>query len=393
MQKPTGNSNKEVSENKEITLFLAGDLMTGRGIDQVLPHSVDPVLYEPYVKNARQYVQYAEQHSGHLPPKISHRYIWGESLSILKKINPDLRVINLETAITTNDDPWPGKEIHYRMHPANVDLLKEADIDLATLGNNHTMDWGIDGLKETLTVLESRNIHYCGAGFNEAAAGKPAIFTTENGRLLIFSYTTASAGTPPMWRARSETPGVNFLDELGKTGAKKVLNDVKKYRLETDRIVISVHWGRNWGYVVPKEQRNFARFLIDNGAADLIFGHSSHHPKQVEVYKSRLIIYGCGDLINDYEGISGQEEYRSDLSLMYFPTLKPSGELKALKMSPMNIHRFQLKKAEEADKNWLMEQLNEACKKFGTHLETSGDGFLELHWNHINLLRRLKDLI
>lgn len=366
------------SENGNLTLFLAGDVMTGRGIDQIHPHSVDPVLYEPYVKNARQYIQFAEDKSGPIPSNISHQYIWGDGLAILDKIKPAYRIVNLETSITTNNDPWPGKAIHYRMHPENADILNIAGIDVCTLGNNHVLDWNRTGLKETLQVLESNNICYCGAGMDAESAASPVIFDTYDGRLLIFSYATPSAGTPQTWKAETNQAGVNHLNDIGKNGIEKVIQDVRSHKKKNDRVIISIHWGRNWGYVVPKLQRKFAHTLIDNGSADLIFGHSSHHPKQMEVYRNRLILYGCGDLINDYEGISGKDEYRGELTLMFFPTLKPSGALKSLIMAPMKLYRFQLTRACDEAVDWLNEKLNDVCKKFGSKLQKTDEGMLKL---------------
>ncbi len=133
-----------------ITLFLCGDVMTGRGIDQIMPHSSDPVLHEPYVKDARRYVELTERISGPIPRAVDPSYIWGDALDELKRAEPDLRIINLETSITGSDDYWKGKEVLYRMHPENIDCLTRAGIDACSLANNHVLDWGYAGLQETL---------------------------------------------------------------------------------------------------------------------------------------------------------------------------------------------------------------------------------------------------
>jgi len=92
---------------------------------------------------------------------------------------------------------------------------------------------------------------------------------------------------------------------------------------------------------------------------DLIHGHSSHHIKGIEVHRGRLILYGCGDFINDYEGIQGREHFRGELTLMYFPELDPGdGRLVNLKMVPLRRRNLQLMKTEEADTRWLLETLN-----------------------------------
>ena len=123
-----------------ITLFLCGDLMTGRGVDQILPFSNAPLLFESYVRDARTYVSLAEKRNGPIPDPADYRYPWGDALKILDEIRPNAKIVNLETSITTSDDFWPKKGIHYRMHPANVELLKVAAIDVCVLANNHVLD-------------------------------------------------------------------------------------------------------------------------------------------------------------------------------------------------------------------------------------------------------------
>ncbi len=370
------------ADTQKITLFLAGDVMTGRGIDQVLPHSVNPVLYEPYVKNAKHYVRFAERHSGPIPNEISYEYMWGEALVNLQQVQPDARIINLETAVTTYNEPWPNKQIHYRMHPGNAPLFTKTRIDACVLGNNHVMDWNEEGLIETVKTLERQGLQIAGAGLNAKSASEPAILETERGRILLFSYTTHGAGTPKRWQAGQKKPGVNFLEGFGSRDAKRVETEVDDFRQENDRVLVSLHWGSNWGYEIPNSQQTFAHRLIDRGVADLIYGHSSHHPRGIEVYKNRLILYGCGDLINDYEGISGHEEYRRDLSLMYFPTLDSKGRLKSLRMIPMKIQRFSLTNPSKSEVKWMSYQLTKASEEFGTTVERTNEGDLKLQWEN-----------
>ena len=143
-----------------VTLFFCGDLMTGRGIDQILPAHSSPELFEPYVKDARVYVALAEKRNGSISNNVDSRYIWGEALEILDEIRPAARIVNLETSITRSDDFWPAKGIHYRTHPENVDVLKAAAIDCCVLANNHTADFGFRGLVETLKALRRAGIKF-----------------------------------------------------------------------------------------------------------------------------------------------------------------------------------------------------------------------------------------
>ena len=148
---------------RSVWLFLCGDVMTGRGIDQVLPHPSDPVLHESYVTSAMDYVQLAEAANGPIPRRVSPAYIWGAALDEFNRLRPVVRIINLETSITRSDDYAP-KGINYRMSPENVDCLKAAAIDCCVLGNNHVLDYGRRGLLDTLETLVASPDQDCGRG-------------------------------------------------------------------------------------------------------------------------------------------------------------------------------------------------------------------------------------
>jgi len=146
-------------------------------------------------------------------------------------------------------------------------------------------------------------------------------------------------------------------------------------------VVASIHWGGNWGYEIPDEQRTFAHVLIDDAMVDVVHGHSSHHSKAIEIYRGKLILYGCGELINDYEGIAGYEQFRDDLMLMYFATLSGrDGALCSLDLVAFRIHKFRLQKAEPQDVERLAATLSRECRPFGTRLIISTDNMLRLDW-------------
>jgi poly-gamma-glutamate capsule biosynthesis protein CapA/YwtB (metallophosphatase superfamily) len=375
------SSNNDSLSSSYITLFLCGDVMIGRGVDQILANSVDPVLYESYVKDARDYVRLAERENGSIKQPVSPDYIWGDALKVWQQVAPDLKIINLETSITDNGTPWLGKGINYRMHPENVNILTSAGIDFSSLANNHVLDWGYQGLLETLSVLKKAGIAYAGAGKDLQEAQEPAILNSGKGRVIIFSYGSETSGIPDSWAAKDSRSGVNKLPDLQKETVDMIASQIEAVKGSGDIVVFSVHWGSNWGYGVPSNQQEFAHRLIDNAGVDIIHGHSSHHPRGVEVYKNKLIIYGAGDFINDYEGIGGHELYRDDLTLMYFPRIDPSsGNLISMKMVPMQIKKIRLRHATKADTKWLKKVLDEQGQNFGTSIEQNEDGSYSLHW-------------
>jgi poly-gamma-glutamate capsule biosynthesis protein CapA/YwtB (metallophosphatase superfamily) len=374
-----------MSMPKPVRLFLCGDVMTGRGIDQVLPHPGKPDLFETYMRSAVGYVQLAERAAGFIGRGLSFTYPWGEGLAVLRERRPDVRIVNLETAVTTSDDAQPGKGIHYRMHPDNLPCITSAGIDCCVLANNHVLDWGRAGLAQTLMLLHAAGLRAAGAGRDAQEAAAPAVMElpAAGGRVLVFAYATPTSGTPAEWAATRQRGGVNFLGELSGRTAELVAEVMLQHRRAGDVVVASVHWGENWGFDIPRGQRTFAHGLIDAGAADIVYGHSSHHVKGIEVHGGKLILYGCGDLLNDYEGISGHDhdQYRAELSLMYFPVLdSATGELLSLDGVPMRTRRFRLERTAADDVSWLRGTLEREGRALGTHATADAQGTLSLGW-------------
>ena len=364
-----------------IKLFLCGDVMTGRGIDQVLPHPGNPILFEGYMKSATGYVELAEEANGPIPQPVLFSYIWGDALAELAHRKPDVRIINLETAVTRSGDVQ-DKAVNYRMNPDNIPCITAAQIDCCVLANNHIMDWGYAGLAETLKTLKQADIKIAGAGLNVQGAQKPAeLPVSGKGRVLVFSFGSETSGIPWNWAARADRPGVNLFPDFSTKTVQEIRDRIKQVCLPDDIVVASIHWGNNWGYAIPAEQRDFAHGLINEAGVDVIHGHSSHHVKGIEVYKGKLILYGCGDFLNDYEGISGHEAYRGDLTLMYFVSAEShTGKLVSLSMVPMQVKHFRLNRTSDDDASWLKNILNREGKKLGTSVELAADNTLMLRW-------------
>ena len=144
-------------------MFLCGDVMTGRGVDQILPHPGDPRLREDSIGGALGYVALAEAANGPIPRPADPAWPWGDALAVLADVAPDVRLINLETSITRSGDFAPGKLVHYRMNPANVACLTVARPDVCALANNHVLDLGRSGLAETLETLAWAGLRAAGA--------------------------------------------------------------------------------------------------------------------------------------------------------------------------------------------------------------------------------------
>nr|UMO78322.1 Poly-gamma-glutamate synthesis protein [Pandoravirus belohorizontensis] len=366
---------------RAITLFLCGDVMIGRGIDQILPWPSDPTLYEPGADSADDYVRLAEAATGPIARPVSPGYVWGDALVELHSRAPDVRIVNLETALTWRGAPWPDKAIHYRATPANAMALAVAGVDCCAVANNHVLDWGYAGLADTLGALASLGIAAAGAGTDILQTQAPATIPTPAGNVHVFAYATESAGVPTSWAATPTRPGVNLLRDLSPATVDEIAAAVRRVKRPGDLVAVSVHWGGNWGYDVPDAHVTFAHALVDRAGVDVVHGHSSHHAKAVEVYRGRLVLYGAGDFINDYEGIRGHQEFRPDLALMYFCAVDPGdGRLIGLRMVPMQRERFRLRRATYADALWLRAMLAREGARFGSTAHLDADGDLVLSW-------------
>jgi poly-gamma-glutamate capsule biosynthesis protein CapA/YwtB (metallophosphatase superfamily) len=344
------------------TILLTGDVMIGRGIDQILRHPSSPELYEPVVGSANIYVDLAEAMNGPIPRYVTDDYVWGDALPLMR--GADVTIVNLETAVTRSDRPAP-KGINYRCNPANVGCLTAAGIGCCVLANNHVLDWGDAGLTETLGTLEAAHLRFAGAGRNLAQAAAPAAVPLADGRrVLVYAFGSPTSGIPHSWAASPGRAGVNFLGHFNRAfeGLRARIAADKR---PGDITIMSVHWGPNWGYEIPGKVRDFAHRLVGDAQVDIVHGHSSHHAKAIEIHDGKPILYGCGDFLNDYEGIKGEERFHPDLVLAYHIEFDTAGHAPAIELLPFRIARFRLQHATDEEAAWLAATLDRECRRFG----------------------------
>jgi len=364
---------------RDLRLFLCGDVMIGRGVDEILPHPCSPELFESYLRDARDYVGLAEEVSGPIRRPVDFEYVWGDALPALADEGCAARIANVETSITSDGEPWPGKGIHYRMHPDNVPCLTAARIDVAVLGNNHALDWGRAGLVETLEALHRAGMTTAGVGMTAAQAAAPAcVEVAGGGRVVVFALGATCSGVPESWAATADGPGLAVLERCSLEEAGRLAERAARARRPGDAVVVSLHWGSNWGDEVEPEHVRFAHALVEGGV-DVVYAHSSHHPRAIEVHAGKLVLYGCGDFVNDYEGIGGHEDVRPELVLAYLPRFDAStGRLLDLRMLPFRTHRMRLERASRDDAAWLAARLTRVSRRFGTCVTVAEDGALML---------------
>ncbi len=363
-----------------VTVLLGGDVMLGRGVDQILPHPGESELREPHLRDARGYVRLAEHTNGPIPRPVDWQWPWGEVLALLDDAAPDVRLINLETTITAGGEFAEGKTVCYRMHPDNTPALTALRPDVCALANNHILDFGYQGLTDTVAALTAAGIQGVGAGVDLPTARRHAVVSAHGEhRVLVGSVAMKSAGVPESWAARYDRPGVWLVrDPSLRDVADEVAAEVLAHKCDGDVAIVSVHWGSNWGYAIAQSEIAFAHRLIDAGI-DVVHGHSSHHPRPIEIYRGRPILYGCGDVIDDYEGIGGHDPFCGDLRLLYLTDSDPvGGEVISLRMVPLRVRQMRLERASQTDAEWLRKTVEHTSRRFGIRVAARSDDLLEV---------------
>lgn len=308
-------------------LVFVGDVMLGRLVNRALKH-------------------------------LEPNYSWGDTLPLFE--NADWRACNLECVISDRGVPWSvtPKAFHFRSDAKNVAVLRSARIDAVSLANNHVLDFEYEGMLEMLRVLNVAQIRHAGAGADLAAAATPAISTVAGLGMAFVAFTDNEPG----WQATSRRPGTFYLPVDPEDERARMLFDVvSRARSQADIVVVSAHWGPNWGYEPLAEHVRFAHRLIDAGA-DIIFGHSGHVFRGIELYKRRTIIYCAGDFVDDY---AVDEVERNDESFVFI--LETSkGRVSRILLHPTLIAGYQARLAQGEDAVRIGEKMMQLCLGLGT---------------------------
>lgn len=284
-------------------------------------------------------------------------YPWGDTLPIFR--SADLRIGNLECVLTDHTRPWlkTPKVFHFRSDSKNVSSLLSANIDIVSLANNHTLDFNVRGLEDTLITLRQAGIKSAGAGLNMAEAKIPAVLKKSGLTVSLIAF----SDNEPAWEASKDKPGIFYVPvDLGDKRAKELLGLIKTTRRHVDLLIVSAHWGGNWGYEPPSKHTAFARAMIDAGA-DVIYGHSAHVIRGVEIYKKSPILYGTGDFVDDY---AVDDVERNDESLIFLLETD-NGRLKKLTLHPVVIENFQVRLAGSRSKT-IAAKMSYLCDKLNT---------------------------
>ncbi len=334
-------------------LIFVGDVMLGRGVNAVLKHN---------------------------PPS----YPWGNTLPIIrpkKELQPasifqsaDLRICNLECVIADTGAPRPNKTFHFRTDPKNVESLKVAGFSPISIANNHTLDFGPQALEQMINILKANSINFAGAGPDITEASMPALEDGGGKYVGMVAFTDNEPG----WEAGSKTAGIFYVPIALEDSRAKILFDlIKKTRDDVKVLIVSAHWGPNLGYEPPKEHVSFAHALVDAGA-DIIYGHSAHVIRGIEIYKGKPIFYSTGNFIDDY---AVDELERNDQSFIFVVEVDPPN-FKKITLYPTIIKNYRavLADDENLEAQAVASKMTDLCKNLNTStVWNSEDKFLEVH--------------
>lgn len=299
--------------------------------------------------------------------RVGADYPWGDTDSVLRRA--DLTVANLECVLAAGGEPEPGKVFHFRSDPKNVASLRSAGIGMVSLANNHVLDYGAGAFREMLPALDSAGILHAGAGLDRDAARRPAVRHAAGADVGLIAFTDNQPG----WEADGG-PGVFYVPVVDSDPrVADVLALVRRTKASVGLLIVSAHWGPNWGSGAPAEHRGLARALIAAGA-DVVYGHSPHIFRGVEVFRNRPIIYSAGDFVDDY-AVDPQE--RNDQSFI-FVLETDAGTPLTLRLYPTLITDFQARLAGRQGR-----QIAERMQRLSRHLGTASSwdaagGFLEI---------------
>ena len=333
----------------QMTLLFVGDVMLGRLVNAALQEQ-------------------------------SPAYPWGDTLALFQQA--DVRFCNLEYVISDWGTPLSAtpKAFHFRSDAKNIEVLTAARIDAVSLANNHVLDFDYEGLFHTMGNLEAAGIQYAGAGTTITEASDPAIWEVKRKQLGLIAFTDNEPG----WEATEEQPGVLYVPiTLKDQRAVKLLELVRKTKALVDVLIVSAHWGPNWGDDPPAEHIPFAHALIDAGA-DVIFGHSGHVVRGIELYREKPILYCTGDFVDDY---AVDEIERNDQSCMFVVEIDGQ-RISRLLLYPTVIEAFQARRAKQNERKVIVARMQRLCRKLNT--TTTWDEQAERLEIRVNQLHRYR---
>ncbi|MGF7534441.1 capsular polyglutamate synthetase PgsA [Bacillus mexicanus] len=273
-----------------LSASFVGDIMMGRYVEKVTKQ-----------KGADSVFQYVE------PIFKSSDYVAG----------------NFENTVTYQKDyKQAKKKIHLQTNKESVKVLKDMNFTVLNSANNHSMDYGVEGMKDTLGEFSKQNLDIVGAGYNLDDAKKKISYQKVNGvTIATLGFTDVSGKS---FGAKRKTPGVLPADP------EVFIPMISEAKQRADIVVVQSHWGQEYDNDPNDRQRQLARAMSDAGA-DIIVGHHPHVLEPIEVYNGTVIFYSLGNFVFD----QGWTRTRDSALVQYH--LKKNGTGR-FEVTPIDIH-------------------------------------------------------
>ncbi len=298
--------------SEEVSLVAVGDISYSRGVERIVEKQKD--INYPFLK-IRDFLQSA-----------------------------DLVFANLETPITPGQE-IPDFEMIFRSNPGTEQALKQAGLSVLSLANNHTPNFGDEGLKDTFDYLTRAGIKYVGAGNNEQEAYEP-VYTEEKGIKFAFLAYNDIDVVPASYEASENRAGTAFMR------IEKMAGAVKEAKQKADFVIVSMHAGIEYAGEPNESQVNFAHAAIDAGA-DLIIGHHPHVVQTMEKYRGKYIFYSLGNFVFDQPQ---SQETKEGLAIKVYFTKNGINKIGLLPVVMTNFAQPEV--AGESDKEQILKRLD-----------------------------------
>ncbi|MHB8781371.1 MAG: CapA family protein [Candidatus Geothermincolia bacterium] len=270
----------------------------------------------------------------------------------------DIALCNLESALTTRGAPHPSQtSFHQRGDPAAVTAMRDAGIDLVVLANDHVMDYGDEGLADTISALDRAGIAHCGAGFNRAQAHSPAVMEIAGARVAFLAF---SSYVPDGYAAEDDRPGIAALTDIA-----ALEDEIEKARAVSDYVVVYFHWGET-GVESPSVAQSEIAHAAARAGASLVLGAHPHVLQGMERYADTLIAYSLGNFIFN----PPKEEGR--LSGLLKVTLA-HGRLDSAEFEPAYITYCQPFPARGSKGEDILARMAALSAQLGTELDCGGE--------------------
>jgi len=276
----------------------------------------------------------------------------------------DLAVVNLECAVTAAIRRWSGapKAYYFRAPLVAARTLAAAGVGLVSLANNHVLDFGVRGLRETIDALDREGIAHAGAGADRDAALAPALVDRHGLRFGMAAFCDHQRD----FAAASHRPGIAWLDLEQEAGALDAFGRALALlrAAGVDWPILSLHWGPNMVARPSARFRRLARGAVEIGWK-IVYGHSAHVFQGIELHDGSPILYAAGDLVDDY---AVDPTLRNDRQLLFELELE-DGALRRILLHPLAIADCRASPADAAQAGWSGRRMGELCAELGTRLD------------------------